>query len=449
MLAAIYLRQSLDRDGTMMAVARQKTPCVELCDARGWPYRIYTDNDFSATRGRRPDYERMIKDVEAGEINAIVALDLDRLYRLPKDLEYLIDLAEKQGLLLATITGDADLGTDNGRLFARIKAAVAKAETERAAARRMLAAKQRAESGTHWGSRRPFGYTKDLEPHPVEAPLVQAAYDAVLARVALLAIAKEWTAQGIRTSLGNTWDGNKVGVMLRNPRYAGLRTYRGEIVGQGQWPALVSRELWDAAQVVLNDPARKTHKGPRVRKHLLTGLALCGKCGARVGTGVTHWGAAIYICRECSGIGRSMRDLDELVLSLVAARLSQEDASDLLLAEDKPDTAALQTEAAAIRAKLDALATDYAEDIITSAQLRAGSELLRGKLKDIEGRLLDSTKARLFDGVIGVEDVAAQLKNLDLSRRRAIIQALMVVTINTTTKGRTFYPEDVAVRWLE
>ena len=61
--------------------------------------------------------------------------------------------------------GDADLSTDNGRLFARIKGAVARAEVERKSARQKRANKQRAKDGRPGRSTMPFGYRKGDDGH--------------------------------------------------------------------------------------------------------------------------------------------------------------------------------------------------------------------------------------------------------------------------------------------
>lgn len=83
----------------------------------------------------RPDYDRMVTDYQAGRSNAIICYDLSRLTRQPRQLEDWIDAAELRGLALVTANGDADLSTDGGRMHARIKAAVARAEMERKGAR--------------------------------------------------------------------------------------------------------------------------------------------------------------------------------------------------------------------------------------------------------------------------------------------------------------------------
>src|SRR5215213_11550929 len=139
MRAAVYLRQSRDHDKDEetgekkgLAVARQRDGCLALCHAKGWDVVEYVDNDVSAYTGKlRPEYERMLADVEAGNLDAVVCWDLDRLHRRPIELEHFMELADSRRLALATVSGDVDLSTDNGRLYARIKGAVAKSESDR------------------------------------------------------------------------------------------------------------------------------------------------------------------------------------------------------------------------------------------------------------------------------------------------------------------------------
>lgn len=451
MLAGIYLRQSLDRTGAMVAISRQRPPCVALCEQRGWPYREYVDNDISASKDRpESDYERLIADVEAGVIQAIVSLDLDRLYRRPKDLEYLIDLAEKDGLLLATIGGDADLSTDSGRLFARIKAAVAKAEMERKSARQKLMHEQRAAAGLPWGDRRTFGFTLDHDPHPTEAPLVAEAYGVLLAGGSLGSIAARWNDMGVTTSLGNQWNGPAVSQLLRNPAYAGLRARLGEVVGPAKWKPIVEPEVWQAARVLLSSPERNLRPGSRARKHWLTGIALCGSCPDRpaLGSGQTFAGKVPrYVCKRCYR-GRNLAALDDHITDLVVGRLSRPDAVELLIDTGRPDLTELREESARLQGRLDALAAEFAEGELDRSQLRTGTQLLKGKLAKIDAAMADSSRARIFQGVIGADDVAATFAGLSLARRRAIVSSLMKIIVLPTRKGARFDPADVRIEWL-
>ena len=174
MRAAVYLRQSKDQNGTGLAVARQREDCLRLCSRRRWVSASCVDNDVSAFSGKkRPAYERMLADIEAGKLHAVVAWDLDRLHRRPIELEYFIDLADKYRLALATVSGDTDLGTDSGRLFARVKGAVARREGERKSARQRRQALQAAQMGKPHLGRRAFGYEPDgltVRPNEAKAP---------------------------------------------------------------------------------------------------------------------------------------------------------------------------------------------------------------------------------------------------------------------------------------
>ncbi len=80
---AIYVRISSDPTGQGLGVARQRTACTSRAQALGWDVvEVYEDNDVSATSGRlRPAYQRMLSDLEAGRVDAVVVWDLDRLHR--------------------------------------------------------------------------------------------------------------------------------------------------------------------------------------------------------------------------------------------------------------------------------------------------------------------------------------------------------------------------------
>src|SRR5690242_18400057 len=108
----VYLRISDDSAGEAKGVARQREDCTALAAVRRWEPVIYEDNDVSAFRRGvvRPEFERMLADLKAGQIRGIVVYDLDRLARQPRDLERVIDLYEETpGLIFASLQGDINL----------------------------------------------------------------------------------------------------------------------------------------------------------------------------------------------------------------------------------------------------------------------------------------------------------------------------------------------------
>ncbi len=432
--AAMYLRQSLDREGNELAISRQRTDCVKLCQERGWEWTEYVDNNISASNGkRRPDYQRMLDDIRGGKIGAVVVWDLDRLHRPPLELENFINLADEKQIALATVTGETDLSTDNGRLYARIKGAVARSEMERKSARQRSAAKQRAESGRVAFPCRPFGYTSKHanEIDKDEAKHLRAAYQAVLRGHSLMKIARDLNAKGVKTSRGGTWKATTLREVLLAARNAGLRSYNGEIVGKASVPAIVSRKTYENAVAFLTDPARvMTPKGGYGRKYLLTGLIACGVCGKPLGSSIhpsNH--QPIYTCRHCGKCSRNGPRVDAYVTDLVVERLSRDDARELLIAHERADLAELIDKANTMRASKKRIAAMRAREEIDDDTFKAFIAEQNRLIEDVESKMHDTNKSAIFEGVIGADDVRAKFEALSLDRKRTIIDALLTVTV--------------------
>lgn len=216
----------------------------------------------------------MVADYQAGRFSVIVCYDLDRLTRQPRQLEDWIDRAETRGLALVTANGDADLSTDGGRLFARIKAAVARGEVERKSARQSRAHVQRASEGRVPKGVRPLGYGADGAVVRKEAKAVRAIYGAFDQGASLRGIARALSGikeedddkaeqvKGVPKLPNHSrtltiernkkraaedlpakpvpddrpWAESTVLGILRNPRYAGYSVYT-DVRDRGQrWP---------------------------------------------------------------------------------------------------------------------------------------------------------------------------------------------------------------------
>ena len=113
-LTIIYGRLSDDPNGQAEAVTERQIPdCERKCSDEGWPvWKVLIDNDISAsryTRKDRPAYAEALEAIRSGKVVRIVAWHLDRLYRRPKELEELIDLADSGAVTISTLQGDYDL----------------------------------------------------------------------------------------------------------------------------------------------------------------------------------------------------------------------------------------------------------------------------------------------------------------------------------------------------
>ncbi|PVZ07863.1 DNA invertase Pin-like site-specific DNA recombinase [Actinomycetospora cinnamomea] len=447
MRAVIYVRISRDATGEGLGVERQRRECAALAAAREWTLiDTIVENDVSATKGGRPGFARLLGLIDACAVDVVVVWAADRLVRRLVDLEDVIARCERSGVKLATVSGDLDLSTDQGRLVARILASVARGEVERKSARQKAAYAQLAERGLphHGGRTRPFGYLDDrVTPHPQEAPAVVEAYSLILAGGALGEVGRRWRSLGTHPALWRS--SSSVARALCSPRYAGFREHNGEVAGPAAWQGLVAEETWRAVRDILTDPSRA--RPPHARRSLLGGLATCAVCGGPIEGNPRH-GQPGYRCAEGHHIHRRAAGVDDYVTSIVLERLSRNDARDLLGAHDRADVAALSTKATALRTRLEVLATEFADGTLTSAQLRAATERLRTKLADVEQQIADAGQTSALTPLVTAQDVRAVWDELPLSQQRAVIDTLMTVTLQRSGRGaRRFTPDTVEIEW--
>ena len=270
-IASIYLRISQDPREDGLAVERQEAECKAIILAKQWTLgEIYSDTVSASKKNVvRPNYDRMLSDFKRGKFQALVCWDLDRLTRQPRQLEDWIEAAEDDGLLLVTANGEADLTNDNGRLFARIKASVAKAEIERKGARQRAKNAQLVAGGLPVPGRRRWGYGSDnVTPRIEEAKKVEYAFLGVAQGRSLRSVAIELGVKPVRLREA-----------LTHRSYIGEVKHLGAFLPSDKITPIVSTELFEQVQAILGDPTRKTTPGNTVR-HLLSGLAICGVCGS-------------------------------------------------------------------------------------------------------------------------------------------------------------------------
>jgi site-specific DNA recombinase len=438
--AAIYCRISKDRIGAGLGVQRQESDCRELAARLGLEVTgVYVDNDLSAYSGKpRPAYLRLLEDIGAGRVGAVVAWHSDRVHRSPSELEEYISRCEARDVPTFTVTaGELDLTTATGRMHARIAGAVARHEVEHSIERQRSAKLQNATDGKFSGGRRPYGYESDgVTVRPAEAKVVAEVTDAILVGSSLRAQVARLSDAGHLTSTGKPFTATELRRVLVRPRNAGLRQHRGEVVGKAVWPALVPEEKWRAVVSMLTDPGRRTSFST-ARKWLLSNLATCGVCGGKLRAVMlrsTRGSVPSYACNVGKCVGRNAAELERFVEGVIIARLKRADAIDLLRpAAPEVDVAGLRSEEAALRQRLDDLADDLELDERTLARR---TRALNDRLSAIADTLAQAGRGNVLAGVVDAPDVDAAWERLDLDRKRAIIDFFADVVVHRTAKGR-------------
>jgi hypothetical protein len=174
-------------------------------------------------------------------------------------------------------------------------------------------------------------------------------------------------------------------------------------------------------------------------------------CGATVHAGGNaRQGVRAYRCSGSFGhFARKAEPVEDYTAAVIVARLSRPDASELLTDHAKPDTGALRDESNGVRARLDALAIDFADGALTSSQLRTATTRLRERLAHLDAQLADAGRVDILGPLISAGNVQTAWDSLSIPRQRAIIAILAKVTLFPPGRGtRTFRPETVGIEWL-
>ena len=314
--AAIYIRISRARR-ELLDVQRQEPPCRAFCAAQGWTVvEVYIDDNRSAYREdvKRDDFERMLADVRAGRLDAIVTWQADRLLRTVVDASAIVAIAKQHGTTVANVGGTIDLTTASGRKRFYDLAVAAEYESDLKSERLKLKHAELAAAGLWEGGMRNFGY--DLEPYPdlasgrvkyrlvpnpeEAAALHQAAEDVIAGR-SHTAVAIAWNKQGLTTTTGKPFTPQKVRELLLSPKTAALRYVDGKPV-KAAWPGIITQEQHEELRAILGLRRReRTSQGPTTaRIYLLGGFVLCGRCNHRL-TAKRAEATAVYACDHPPG----------------------------------------------------------------------------------------------------------------------------------------------------
>jgi len=459
----IYCRISKDDgQGQGLGVKRQEKDCRALAERKGWTVsEVFTDNDTSAYNGRaRPAYNRMLDALKEGAIDGVVVWHLDRLTRRPAELETFFDVCDAAGVRsLATVTGDVDLGTDDGRFLARILGAAARKESDDHARRKRAKHAELAQEGKPVGGFRPYGYTKangKLTVRKNEAERIRAAAQRVLAGDSVRSIVLDWNKRGLKGPRGGRWTQHVVTRMLQNPRLVGDRTLHGEVIGKGQWEPILDRATWQRVCATLE--SRHTRRGFGARRYLLVGFLVCGKCGTRMISQPRTDRRRSYCCSSgpdkggCGGVRTIAEPLEDVVVEAImqavdSAALARLVAERGKAGDDETDTAELEN----ANARLMELSRMYARERISQAEWLEARRVLEQRRDAAQKRVgarTDTAALTWFAGKKGA--LRAAWPTLSLDRKRAVIDALVdrvVCNPAANPHGGKFDPARIDIVW--
>jgi len=296
-----------------------------------------------------------------------------------------------------------DLTTPNGKKSFRDAINAAAYYSDRLSTRTRRGKRLKAMAGEPNGTLRPFGFEADrVTIREDEAVILRDLTARFLAGESQDALLKDLNARGITTSIDNRWSDVSLRALLVRQRNCGRIIYTDKetsvtsVVSRLPGEPIISEEDFD--QVVAKYAARRRGR-PKSPIYLCTGIAVCGRCGTRLGgrtcpklrpypDGSVH---RQYWCpkRTYNGCGKlfvDQRALDEAAGALAIEILSDDRHADAIEATARE----LESEAT----RLD-LAIADAESVAEALSDRLGRGEITLSRYDIAVRPLDERLAKL------------------------------------------------------
>lgn len=409
--SAIYARLSRNRSGLSTNCA------IQTAEARAYAedqdveiVATFADDDISASRystKSRPDYERLLKAIQANQIQVIYVTELSRLYRRIEELLVLIKLAETTALRrIETTDGELyQLDTAEGRHRAVGAVNNAQLESERASRRQKRKKLAQAMEGRDSGGERPYGYEPDrVTIRESEAVVLREMVRRYLRGSSTTELAYWLNEQGHPMARGGQWASINVRNLLKSRRIGGIRVHNGAEY-PAVWEPILDKEAFERLQLEIQLRAQHPSAVPKASKYLLTGLVHCAKCGKLMSGNIRRDGPGkpkkrYYVCRlhgpysRNRGCGRTRRyavPLEHFVKEAVLYRLDTPALGELLsAAQDDSEVKALLEKLSALKERRKLLSEDYGKGELDKSAYSLAWQANEKALQDIHERLSDA-----------------------------------------------------------
>lgn len=310
----IWIRVSTEDQAQGDSPEHHEERARSYAKSKGWQVKeIY---DLAGQSGKavmqHPEAKRMMKDIERGHITGLVFSKLARLSRNRSELEKFSDFFNEHDADLISLSEAIDTSTAGGRMFFHLLGVFAQWEREEITERVNASVLTRAKLGKSINGFAPYGYEwkdRKLIIKESEASIRREAYELFVKCRRKGQVARELNAKGYRTSEGNIWRDTSIQRILAEPSAKGVYLFntkrqtgnwRTEPKPEAEWgralcPPIVSEELWNHANQIMEEQLKAWKKPGKAPVHLFSGLAHCS-CGSKMYVAANN---PKYFCRKC------------------------------------------------------------------------------------------------------------------------------------------------------
>jgi site-specific DNA recombinase len=279
---AVYTRKSheegLDQEYNSLHAQRDSCEAYIKSQAHeGWKLvrKRYDDGGFSGGTLKRPALEMLMQDIHGGKVDIIVVYKIDRLTRSLMDFSKIMDVLDAAEASFAAVTQHFNTTTSMGRLTLNVLLSFAQFEREVTGERirDKIGASRR--KGMWMGGARPLGYDnvdKKLVVNEKESNIVRLIFMLYLELGKAADVVEELDRRDIRNKEWIGPEGKRKGgkpfrpqgicTILQNPLYLGKMRFKDEVY-EGEHKAIITTEIWEAAQAQLGSQRVKRSDAKR------------------------------------------------------------------------------------------------------------------------------------------------------------------------------------------
>ncbi len=274
--AALYIRVSTDAQAEEgYSIEAQQKELISYCKLNNMPsYELYIDGGYSGANLNRPRMQDLIADIKAGKIDAVVVYKLDRLSRSIVDtVELYYGLFKKNNCCFISVKDGFNNTNKLADVVIPMFSSFAEQERENIRMRTRMGMLERIKEG-YWpgGGIPPFGYDYDQN----SGTLVPNANADDVRNIFQLYLDGYSTTQ--LAEMYDVANDTQITAILKRRTYLGVIPYNDEEY-EGKHQPIIDEETWYRVQAELE---RRSSKKAVTTPHLLTGLLVCGKCGAKM-----------------------------------------------------------------------------------------------------------------------------------------------------------------------
>ncbi|MEV6873926.1 recombinase family protein [Amycolatopsis sp. NPDC051128] len=339
-LAVIYLRVSTEEQAKVGGTAEgysipyQRTWCRKKAAELGLTVvGEYVDAGHSAKSTRRPELQRMLRELPTLGASFVIIHKIDRLARNTRDDHKINDQIAAAGARLISVVDLID-DSPQGRFNYTIQAGLAQLYSDNLAQEVIKGLSEKAKSGgTPY--RAPVGYLNKrrfegvadirwVEVDPVRGPLVSWAFKEYAGgEWSVIRLLEALGAKGMTNSNGRPLSNNGLYTILTNPYYTGIVPFQGAYY-EGTHEPLTDLQTWLRVQDVLKAHNFAGEKST-VHAHYLKGSIYCSDCGSRLLFSRNRGRGGTYDYFMCLGRHRKRNDCKRKAVPVSAVEEGVED----------------------------------------------------------------------------------------------------------------------------